>query len=178
MTIENSCNEEESCLSHTFSCNDESSACETSSNESTSSPSQVDKKTLVLKTSKGVSAESGHWIRVNTRLISKVSPDAASDWKQGWNPSYITPEGFEVERTPNDVILDHRWESQCFKRNPGYSASFDNWALGLAIDNPRKEDECRATREGKCNRLWMNIMSSKSPLASIHSIGVRQRLSL
>eukprot|EP00956_Cyclotella_meneghiniana_P014940 scaffold22644_cov44-Cyclotella_meneghiniana.AAC.4 len=83
-----------------------------------------------------------NWKRVNTRLL--VSNDQ-SEWKQQWTVSFTSP-GHD-SMTLDEYTQDEAMSSICYKHNPAFSASFENFAKQLVVNDAGDEEQCRKVRE-------------------------------
>jgi hypothetical protein len=85
------------------------------------------------------------WERINTRLLGLGINETG--WKQDWAVSFISP-GHDGATTLNDSFVNKEdGSSVCYKTNPAFSASFENFASNLVIHDPSDEDRCRQVRE-------------------------------
>ena len=83
-----------------------------------------------------------NWKRVNTRLL--VSNDQ-SEWKQKWTVSFTSP-GHD-SMALDEYTQDEAVSSICYKHNPAFSASFENFAKQLVVNDAGDEEQCRRVRE-------------------------------
>jgi hypothetical protein len=82
------------------------------------------------------------WERINTRLLGINE----TGWKQDWTVSLIASEYDGA--TLHDVFVNSEGGSSvCYKTNPAFSASFENFASNLVIRDPSDDDQCRQVRE-------------------------------
>ena len=85
------------------------------------------------------------WKRINTRLLGLTSSQT-TEWKQRWTASFITPG--HGDNTINKLArLSEGSSTTCYRPNSAFSASFDDFAKELVIDDASNEDQCRHTRE-------------------------------
>ena len=99
---------------------------------------------IILKSNSTTSDSNMKWIRMNTRLLASNS--ATSGWKQQWKVAFVDPEykGPSVtEFIQDNTALNVR----CYKANPAFSASFDDFAKELVVNDASDEDQCRKVRE-------------------------------
>ena len=85
-----------------------------------------------------IGGDSQIWRKVNTRLLSA---DEAG-WNQDWNVDFVEKYHGSL---PSHIIF--YVDTTCYLPNPAYSASFEDFAWDLIIEDASTEDLCRTTRE-------------------------------
>ena len=99
---------------------------------------------IILNSNSESEDQSSNWIRVNTRLLDSNS--ATSGWKQQWKASFIDS-GYKGPSLDGFIQNDNALSKHCYEMNPAFSASFDNFAKELFVNDPSDEDQCRKVRE-------------------------------
>ena len=103
-----------------------------------------DDNTMILK-SNSTSDSNMKWIRMNTRLLASNS--ATSGWKQDWKVAFVDPE-YKGPSVTEFIQGNTLLSTTCYKANPAFSASFDDFAKELVVNDASDEDQCRKVREG------------------------------
>ena len=85
------------------------------------------------------------WKRINARLLDLTS-DQTTEWKQEWTVSFLTP-GYDNTTLDELARLSEGSSTTCYQPNPAFSASFEDFANDLVIQDASDEDQCRHTRE-------------------------------
>jgi hypothetical protein len=122
---------------------------------------------MILQSKNNTSPSDATWIRKNTRVLDFSSVVEQSNWENKWTVSSVTS-GFEVTNITNYTANQGDVLSPiCYKVNPSFSASFEEFAKGLEIRDPSDEDQCRDMREAlgfdkdcesnKVNHMQCNI---------------------
>jgi hypothetical protein len=84
------------------------------------------------------------WIRINTRLLTSNSE--TSGWKQDLKVAFVDPE-YKGPSITEFIQEETASNAKCFKINPAFSASFDDFAKELIVNDASDEDQCRKVRE-------------------------------
>ena len=89
------------------------------------------------------------WIRMNTRLLasnSATSDNAISGWKQDWKISFVDPE-YKGPSVAEFIQKETASNIKCYNISSAFSASFDDFAKELVVNDASDEDQCRKVRE-------------------------------
>eukprot|EP00956_Cyclotella_meneghiniana_P041795 scaffold240115_cov36-Cyclotella_meneghiniana.AAC.2 len=103
-----------------------------------------DDNTMILKRNITIPDSNVNWIRMNTRLLTSNS--ATSGWKQEWKVAFVDPEykGLSVaEFIQDNTALN----AKCYNISSAFSASFDDFAKEIVVNDASDEDQCRKVRE-------------------------------
>ena len=103
-----------------------------------------DQDAFILKSNSESADQSLNWIRVNTRLLDSNS--VTSGWKQQWKASFIDS-GYKSPLLGGFIHNNNALAKHCYAMNSAFSASFDNFAQELVVNDPGDEDQCRKVRE-------------------------------
>ena len=102
-----------------------------------------DDNTMILK-SNSTSDSNMKWIRMNTRLLASNS--ATSGWKQDWKVAFVDPE-YKGPSVTEFIQDDTALNAKCYNISSAFSASFDDFAKELVVNDASDEDQCRKVRE-------------------------------
>ena len=103
-----------------------------------------DDNTMILK-SNSTSDSNMKWIRLNTRLLASNS--AIDGWKQDWKVTFVDPE-YKGPSVTEFIQDDMALNTKCYNISSAFSASFDDFAKELVVNDASDEDQCRKVREG------------------------------
>jgi len=99
---------------------------------------------MIVKSNSTASDSNTKWIRMNTRLLASVNE--TSEWKQEWKVSFVdsTYRGPPLsEFLQDDMTLNPK----CYNVSSAFSASFDDFAKELVVNDATDEDQCRKVRQ-------------------------------
>jgi transposase len=102
---------------------------------------------MTLQSKNNTNMSNTTWKHRNTRALDSNTEMEQSNWKNKWTVSFITS-GYKETSLANYTA--HQTDALlpiCYKSSPAFSASFEEFAKGLEIRDPRDEDECREMRE-------------------------------
>eukprot|EP00956_Cyclotella_meneghiniana_P027863 scaffold63549_cov35-Cyclotella_meneghiniana.AAC.1 len=82
---------------------------------------------------------------MNTRLLASNS--AIDGWKQDWKVTFVDPE-YKGPSVTEFIQDDTTLNAKCYNISSAFSASFDDFAKELVVNDASDEDQCRKVREG------------------------------
>jgi len=83
------------------------------------------------------------WKRINTRMMERSGGTA---WRQAWTMAFIDPDYDKSDVEEFSRGFEDGFTT-CYKRNGGFSASFDDFAKDLVIKDASNEKSCQEARE-------------------------------
>eukprot|EP00956_Cyclotella_meneghiniana_P002464 scaffold2838_cov23-Cyclotella_meneghiniana.AAC.2 len=100
-------------------------------------------KTMILKDN-STDSDNVNWIRMNTRLLS--SNNAIPGWKQDWKVTFVDSE-YKEPSVAEFIKRGTAMNAKCYNISSAFSASFDEFAKKLVVNDASDEDQCRKVRE-------------------------------